>query len=194
MSSKSASSRPFPWVIVVLILLLLIIILYFIVVKPPADDPKTAQQWASGWTVKNNADWTPFPPSANPLGAPNDTCTGGTINNSWAHFTFGAMNLPSGASIAGIEVCMKYLSPSGSNTVQLTRSGTLIGSSKTIASVSGPSNCAGSSFTGVGGDSDTWGSGATLADFNGGTIGVRLTQNANTVDLDAVELKVYFEE
>lgn len=160
--------------------------------EPEPADPVTAAQFASGWSVKNNADWTPFPPNANPLGPPNDACTGGTIRNSWAEFTFSGFGLPAGATVTGIQVRVKYLSQSGTNTLQLTGGGALIGATRTVASVAGQSSCANTQFTGVGGDGELWATSLTAADFNAGTIGVRLTQDANTVDLDAIELSVFF--
>lgn len=127
----------------------------------------------------------------NPLGPPNSNCTGGVIAGSWAHFTFPPFTLPTSATVVGILLRVKYKSPSGSNTVQLTDGGTLVGSSTSIASVSGSSGCAGTTFTSVGSDTDMWGSTLSAADVAAGAVGVRLTQNANTVDIDAVELTVY---
>ncbi len=190
-------SRQLLWLLLLILLIIVLLLLRHCRgpepgPEPPTEGPASEAHYASGWTVKNNADWTPPPPSGNPLGPPNDTCTGGTIANSWARFTFPAANLPPGATVTGVEVRLKYLSPSGSNTVQLTRGGAPVGASKTVASVSGASNCAATTFTGVGGDGDTWGSGVSAADVNAGDIGVQLTQNANTVDLDAIELKVFY--
>ena len=186
--------------IAVIIILLILLLLFFWWLlsrggtSTPAGPQETSSEtfFASGWSVKNNADWTPFPPNASPLGPPNSTCTGGAISGSWAHFTFPSTSLPPSATVVGVMVRFKYKSASGSNTAQLTNSGTLVGSSKTVASVSGATGCAGTTFTGVGGGADTWGNSFAAADFNSGAIGVRLTQNANTVDLDAVELTVYY--
>ena len=75
--------------------------------------------------------------------------------------------------------------------MQLTDGGTLVGSSTSIASVSGSSGCAGTTFTSAGRNTDMWGSTLCAADFAAGAVGVRLTQNANTVDIDAVELTVH---
>ena len=149
-------------------------------------------RYASGWSVNKNADWTPPPPNANPLGPPNNACTGGIIVGAWAHFTFPSFNLPSSATVTGIMVRFKYLSQSGTNTVRLTNSGGDVGNSMTIASVLGSSACSNTTFTDVGADGDTWGSGVAAADFGAGDIGVRLTQMANTVDIDAVELTVWY--
>ena len=179
----------FIWIIILFIILLLIWLWLWLRGR---GEKSSEAHYASGWSVKNNADWTPFPPNGNPVGPPDSTCTGGVIAGSWAHFTFPSFNLPSSATVTGIMVRFKYKSPSGSNTVQLTNSDALVGNSKPIASVSGSARCSSTTFTGVGGDADTWGSNAAAADFNAGAVGVRLTQNANTVDIDAVELTVWY--
>ena len=154
----------------------------------------TTALFGSGWSVNNNADWTPFPPNTNPLGAPNHLCTGAsTPTGSWAEFTFAGFSIPGGDVVTGIEVRVNYLSASGSNTVQLTDDGSLTGNSKTVASVSAQSFCSNTAWVSAGGAADLWGTTLTTADFNAGTVGFRLTQNANTVDLDAVELIVHHE-
>lgn len=151
-----------------------------------------SSQWASGWSVNNNADWTPFPPSANPLNAPNGNCTGGVNTNGWAQFTFPAFSLPGGANVTGVEVRVHYASLSGSNTLQLTSVGSTIGTTQTVNGTSSGSGCAGAADRSAGGAGDLWGTSVTAADFNAGNIGVRLNQNANTVDLDAIELTVHY--
>ena len=45
-------------------------------------------QNAVSWSVGNNANWTPPPPNANPLGAFNNNCTGGIGTGSYAEFSF----------------------------------------------------------------------------------------------------------
>ena len=190
-----ASSRGIVWIILLIILLILLYLWWRSRQEPddpPPQDPLSAVQYASGWVVKNNADWTPFPPNSNPLGAPDDHCTGGSIPGSWAEFAFPAFSLPAGATVTGIEVRMKYLSQSGSNTLRLIKSGSLVGSNQTQAMMPGTANCASTTWGGTGGDGNLWGATVTAADFNAGNIGVRLTQNANTVNIDAVELKVYY--
>jgi len=177
--------------LIILLLILLLLILLWLWWR--GRDVKLSEaHYASGWSVNNNADWTPFPPNANPLGPPNDACTGGVIVGSWAHFTFPQFGLPAGSTVTGIMVRFKYLSQSGSNTVQLTNGGTLVGNSKPIASVAGPSRCSSTKFTSVGGDGDTWGTNFAVAAVNAAAVGVRITQNANTVDIDAVELTVCY--
>ncbi len=178
---------------IIILFILLLLFLWWWLTRGSSGrvEESSEAQYASGWSVKNHADWTPFPPNANPLGPPNSNCTGGVIAGSWAHFTFPAFTLPTSATVVGILLRVKYKSPSGSNTVQLTDGGTLVGSSTSIASVSGASGCAGTTFTSVGSDTDMWGSTLSAADFAAGAVGVRLTQNANTVDIDAVELTVY---
>ena len=178
-------------IIILFILLLLFLWWWFTRGSNRPAEASSEAHYASGWSVKSNADWTPFPPNANPLGPPDSSCTGGVIAGSWAHFTFSSFTLPASATVVGILLRVKYKSPSGSNTVQLTDGGTLVGTSTSIASVSGSSGCAGTTFTSVGSDTDMWGSTLSAADFAAGAVGVRLTQNANTVDIDAVELTVY---
>ena len=152
----------------------------------------TSANFASSWSVNNNADWTPFPPSANPLGPADNNCTGAsTPTGSWAEFTFPAYSIPGGDVLQGIEVRVNYRS-SATNTAQLTKSGSLVGSTRTVPmAFVGPSGCSSTFWVSAGGASDLWGAGLTVADFNAGIVGFRLTQNANTIDLDAVEIIVH---
>jgi len=150
-------------------------------------------QHASAWSVNNNADWTPFPPSANPLGVSDNNCTGAsTPSGSWAEFIFPAFSIAGTATITGIQVKVKYRS-GGSNTVQLTKSGMgLVGDARTLSALSAQAFCSSTAFVSVGVDGETWNAGLTQTDFNAGNVGIRLTQNANTVDIDAVELTVFY--
>lgn len=153
----------------------------------------TQSQFASSWAVNNNADWTPFPPNTNPLGPPNDFCTGtSTPTGDWADFSFPAFSIPGGEIVNGVEVRFKYLSQSGSNTAQLKSGGSLVGATRTVPQAVGTSSCDNTFFVSAGGVGDLWGTGLTAADFNAGSVAVRITQNANTVDIDAVELVVHF--
>ena len=57
-------------------------------------------QFANGWSVNNNADWTPFPPNMNVLGPVDALCTGtSTPTGSWAEFTFPAFGIPGGDTV-----------------------------------------------------------------------------------------------
>ncbi len=153
----------------------------------------TYTQNASGWSVNNNADWTPSPPSTNPLGGPNDLCTGAsTPTGSWAEFTFPGFGIPAGETVTGIEVRVNYRA-STDNTVQLTNGGSLVGTAKTDLpdAFIGASFCSSTFYVGTGGSGDLWGTSLTTADFNAGNVGFRITQNAPTVDIDAVELIAY---
>ncbi|HEX6200023.1 MAG TPA: PKD domain-containing protein [Thermoanaerobaculia bacterium] len=153
----------------------------------------TQAQFASSWAVNNNADWTPFPPNPNPLGPPNDFCTGtSTPTGDWADFSFPAFSIPGGETVNGVEVRFKYLSQSGSNTAQLKSGGSLVGATRTVPQAVGTASCDHTFFVSAGGMGDLWGTGLTTADFNAGTVSVRITQNANTVDIDAVELVVHY--
>lgn len=151
----------------------------------------SSSAYASGWTVNNDADWTPFPPNSNPLGAPDDFCTGtSTPAGSWAEFTFPAFSIPAYHTVTGIEVRFKYLSASGTNTARLGNNGSLVGNTRTVPSKSGSSSCNNTDWVSAGGASDLWGTSLVTADFNAGTVYVRLTQDANTIDLDSVEMIV----
>jgi hypothetical protein len=153
----------------------------------------TQAQFASGWAVNNNADWTPFPPNPNPLGPPNDFCTGtSTPTGDWADFNFPAFSIPGGEIVNGVEVRFRYLSQSGSNTAQLKSGGSLVGATRTVPQALGTASCDNSIWVSAGGMGDLWGTGLTAADFNAGTVAVRFTQNANTVDIDAVEMVVHY--
>jgi len=55
----------------------------------------------------------------------------------------------------------------------------------------GTPNCGNTAFQTAGGTADTWGATLTPADFNAGNIGVRITQNGPTFDLDAIEMVVH---
>ena len=152
----------------------------------------TTSLYASGWTVNNNADWTPFPPATNPLGAPDVVCVDvSTPTGSWAEFTFGGFGIPGGDTVTGIEVRVNYVSISSGNTVQLTNGGSLVGSSKSVAQVTGVAACSSAMWVSAGGAGDLWGTSLTTADFNAGNVGFRLTQNSNTIGLDAVEIIVH---
>ncbi len=150
-------------------------------------------RFASGWSVNNNADWTPFPPNPAPLGAPNNSCTGAsTPTGSWAEFTFGNFSIPAGDLVTGIQVRAKYLAQTAPNPVQLQLSGSNVGSSQSLPIATGSAACSSTVFVSVGGDGDLWGTSLTRSDFNNGNVGLRLTQASNTVDLDAIELTVFF--
>lgn len=149
-------------------------------------------QYANGWSVNHIADWNPFPPDPAPLGPPNAVCIGtSTPPGSWAQFTFPAFSIPAGDLVTGIELNLKYISQSGSHTLQLTDSGSLIGIPQTIPLVPGVSFCDNTVPTHVGGNGMLWGSSLSAADFNAGNVGFRITQNANTITMDSVELIVY---
>ncbi len=160
------------------------------VISPQQALATTSSEYASDWSVNNDADWTPFPPSTSPLGAPDDSCAGvSTPTGSWAEFTFPALDIPTSDTINGIEVRFKYKSGS-TNTAQLTDGSSLIGEPQTVSALTG-SNCSSTDWVSAGGSSDVWTTSLTPSDFNSGTIGVRITQDANTIDLDSVELIVH---
>lgn len=148
-------------------------------------------QFASGWSVTNNADWTPFPPSANPLGAPDSDCVDSSAGAGIADFTFPAFSLPAGATVTGIEVTFRYNAGSDTNPVQLTDGGTPTGSSKSLAN-NAPGTCNDTSDAVVGGDPDLWGTSLVAADFNAGSVGVRFDRESNTTLINSVQLKVFF--
>jgi len=162
--------------------------LVFIFLLPAPLMATDTGAFATGWTVDNNANWTPFPPNTNPLGAADNACTGGTAG--WAEFTFPALAIPGGDSLDGITVNIKYRS-AAAQTVQLKNSGSNVGSTQnTPIETSGPSNCGGTAWNGVGGAADTWGTSLTVADFNAGTVSVRITFTSTTLEIDAIELVV----
>jgi PKD repeat protein len=122
--------------------------------------------------------------------------------------------------VVGIEVRVKYRS-SAANTAQLVLSGFLVGSKAVPLFFTGPSNCGNTGWVSAGGASDLWGTPSicppegfvifmpdgepievpctpgeplyslTTADFNAGNVGVLITQNGPTIDLDAIELVVH---
>ena len=124
-------------------------------------------------------------------------CTGtSTPTGSWVQMSFPAFAIPGAETITGVEVRVKYRS-SSTNTVQLTVSGGLVGSTNNLASVfNGPSNCSSTAFTSVGGNADLWANTAAslTAAASAGNLGFRLTQVGNTVDIDAAELIVHYTE
>jgi hypothetical protein len=167
-----------------------VILLALVGVGASVSTAGTTAKFANGWSVKNNADWTPFPPSANPLGAPDVNCTGGSILNSWAKFTFPGFGIPGGDVVTGIQVKLKYRAVAP-NTIQLTDSGSLVGGTRMLPSFfGGDSNCASTAWTTVTGANDLWGTTLTTADFNAGNVGFRITQNSPTVSIDSVEIVV----
>ena len=169
--------------------------------SPSAALALSQSQFASSWVVNNDADWTPYPShanGANPLGAPNDFCTGsgGAGAGPWADWSFPAFSIPGAEAITGIEVRFKYYATGieGSpNTAQLKLSGAFVGATREIPPYNAGMNaCNNTVFQSAGGAGDTWGAGLTAADFNAGNVSVRLTKGSPTLDLDAVELIVYF--
>ncbi len=160
------------------------------VISPQQVLATTSNEYASDWSVNNDADWTPSPPSTSPLGAPDDTCAGvSTPTGSWAEFTFPALDIPTSDTINGIEVRFKYKSGS-TNTAQLKNGSSLVGDTQSVSSLTG-SYCSNTDWVSAGGSTDVWATSLTPADFNAGNIGVRITQDANTIDLDSVELIVH---
>ena len=91
-------------------------------------------EYATGWSVDNNANWTPFPPANNPLGAPNDNCVDVSAPPpTWAEFTFPAFSFPAGSTLTGIEVEVNYVNLiDGSNDVRLTNGGGQVGATRTV--------------------------------------------------------------
>ena len=169
--------------------------------SPSAALALSQSQFASSWVVNNDADWTPYPShanGANPLGAPNDLCTGsgGAGAGPWADWSFPAFSIPGAEAITGIEVRFKYYAtgiPGSPNTAQLKLSGAFVGATREIPPYNAGMNaCNNTVFQSAGGAGDTWGAGLTAADFNAGNVSVRLTKGSPTLDLDAVELIVYF--
>ena len=96
-------------IILIIILLIILLLIALWLWSNGGGEKSSEARFASGWSVKNDADWTPFPPNDNPLGPPDDQCTGGVIGGSWAHFTFASFDLPSSATVTGIMVRFKYL-------------------------------------------------------------------------------------
>ncbi|HSR50205.1 MAG TPA: immunoglobulin-like domain-containing protein [Acidobacteriota bacterium] len=151
---------------------------------------------ANGHTVDNPNEWIA---TGNIEGAPDDFCaaTSDVPMDNWIEVTFPAFTIPAGEMITGVEVRVKYRT-NGDNQVQLTIGGSLSGSAMVLPLFfGGQSNCASTSFVSAGGDGNLWGiSEASLRTAaTNGTLGFRLTQvNGPTLDIDAVELIVYFTE
>ncbi|HSR69874.1 MAG TPA: immunoglobulin-like domain-containing protein [Acidobacteriota bacterium] len=151
---------------------------------------------AVGQTVNNSPEW--FMPE-NTLMAPDDTCglTFDQPGGSWIQWVFSAFTIPAGETVTGVEVRVKYTS-SQDREVQLRVGGSLAGSAMTLPMFfSGGVGCAATGFSSAGGDGNLWGiSEAALRNAaETGSLGFRLTQTGNsTIDIDAVELIVYFSE
>ncbi len=148
----------------------------------------TSSQYASSWSVDNNASWTPFPPNGNPLGSGTSNCTGGNAG-AWAEFTFTGFSIPAGDDIDGIVVTPKYRTASTNSTIALRDGGAQLGS-KALPQNTGPSNCDGTSTLAIGGATDTWGASLTPAQINDG-IQVRITMGNPNIDLDNIQLTVH---
>jgi hypothetical protein len=152
--------------------------------------------YASSTTVNNGSDWHPSPPTT--IEGPEDNiCVGSAAwVVSWIQVGFPAFSIPAGHDVTGIEISVKYRS-SSSTPVQLTSSGSLLGTVKSVPPVtSGISNCTSTDWASAGGDGELWGAGLTRASFNAGEVGLRMTQNSGppitTIDIDAVKLTVYY--
>lgn len=158
---------------------------------------QSVSQYASGWTA-SGTDWTPMPPSMNPLGPPDAFCVGtSNAGEVWAQFTFPSFGIPAVNTIVGIEVNVNYRSVV-SPTMTLRMGGGQIGMSRMLpATPVGPSTCNDSLVRTAGGPMDTWGAGLTPADFNSaGTVAVRLTRVTGpdmpvSIDIESVQLVVY---
>ena len=148
-------------------------------------------QYASAWTFSGSpgTHWVPSP-SPNPLGPPDGNCTGGTHINGWAEFTFAGLVIPGGNVVLGIELNINYRSHTDPNTVELRKGGVAVGS-KLLPTGGTQSSCGNSALVTVGDSTDLWGTSLTTADFNAGSVSVRIVQNANTVDIESVQLVVY---
>ena len=162
---------------------------------PLPSSALSQSQFASSWAVNSDADWVPYPSHANgaqPLGAPNDLCATSSIPTAWAEWTFPAFTIPGGEVITGIEFRIKYYA-SFANTAQLKLGGALVGATRSIPLYnSGMNNCSNTVWRSAGGAGDVWGTALTAADFNAGNVRVRFTNDSPTVDLDSVELIVYY--
>ena len=149
------------------------------------------ERYAASWTVNNNAEWTPAPPSANVLGPVDSLCTGtSTPTGSWAEFTFSAFSIPGGDPVTGIEVTIWYEATTTANPVEIKFLGIPQGA-KTLGTTTSPLFCSESAEVSAGGDGDVWGTGLTAADFNSGLVTVRVTQASPTLGPDAIRLKVF---
>lgn len=175
-------------VVTPIVVALIALVLFAISSNRPALAVTTGQ-FASGWSVNNIADWTPPPPSTNPLGASNNACVGGTTGGAWAEFTFPGLGLPAADIVTGIEVQVDYRS-TNTHTLQLRKGGANVGSSKVIAAVA-PSFCSNTAVVTAGGAGDLWGTSLTTADFSAGSVSVRLTIGTPNLDLDSIQLIVH---
>ena len=101
-------------------------------------------QPANGAVFNSNANWTPA--TASRVFAVDNLCTGGAPPGGWIDVQFAAFSIPAGATIDGIEVRFNYLSQSGSNTAQLKKNGSFVGTTRTVPSVSGSSACSNTSW------------------------------------------------
>ncbi|MDE0803555.1 MAG: hypothetical protein OSA99_09550 [Acidimicrobiales bacterium] len=165
---------------------------FFVLVSPPSPAAAaTSSQYASSWAVDNDAQWTPFPPNANPLGSTTSNCTGGSAG-AWAEFTFTGFSIPAGDTIDGIVVTPKYRTASTNSTITLRDGGATLGS-KPLPQNTGPSNCNGTSTLAIGGATDTWGAALTPGIINDG-IQVRITMGNPNIDLDNIQLTVHHSE
>ncbi|NND31121.1 MAG: HYR domain-containing protein [Saprospiraceae bacterium] len=152
-------------------------------------------KFASSWSDPNPPNWTPQPNNGNVLGPPDGNCTGtsnaGTIE---AIFNFPAFSVI--APIVGVEVVVRYGSVV-SPTLQLRNSGSEVGSTRVLPNTPSTGSCNESVARTAGADNDLWGTTLTAADFNAGTVGVRLTRvtgldNPISIDIESVELIVYY--
>ncbi len=156
----------------------------------------SVSRYASGWTA-SAPDWTPMPPSPNPLGPPDDICVGtSNAGEVWAQFTFPSFGIPAGDTIVGIEVNVRYGSVV-SPTMRLYMGGSPIGDPRMLPDTPGIGTCAGSLIRTAGGPMDTWNAGLTPANFNAaGTVAIRLTRVTGldmprSIDIESVQLVVY---
>ena len=120
------------------------------------------------------------------------TSNAGTV---YAQFTFARFGIPGGAIIEGIEVNVNYgsvVEPS----LQLYLGGSTAGSAKALGSTPPAGSCNESVIRTAGGPMDDWGAGLTVANFNSGTVSVRLTRttgldNPVSIDIESVQMVVH---
>ncbi len=157
---------------------------------------QSVSQYASGWTA-SVPDWTPMPPSPNPLGPPNSMCVGtSNAGEVWAQFSFPSLGIPAGDSVVGIEVNVNYGSVV-SPTMQLFLGGVPVGDPRPLPSTPPAGSCDASVVRTAGGPADTWNAGLTVANFNAaGTVAVRLTRVTGldmpvSIDIESVQIVVH---
>jgi hypothetical protein len=164
-------------------------------VAPTTAGPNNARTGADGggsgssWSSPGNitAPGTPY-------------ATSSLSSRGGSHYLYGTnygFNIPTGATITGIQVTiMRQSSSSNSltdNVVQLLKSGNRVGSDYS-SSTSWPTSMTAASY---GGSSDLWNTSWTVADINSSNFGVALSvsngaSSPRTASVDYIQITVYY--